>query len=73
MKAHDRGEFAAQLVTDPFIEILGPEKSLHMGQKSPDFRSPKSRGNPDLLFNLLSIILMFYFIMNITWKEKQKA
>ena len=44
MKAHDRGEFAAQLVTDPFIEILGPEKSLHMGLKSPDFRSPKSRG-----------------------------
>ena len=46
MKAHDRGEFAAQLVTDPFIEILGPEKSLHMGLKSRDFRSPKSRGNP---------------------------
>jgi len=36
LKAHDRGEFAAQLVTDPFIEILGPEKSLHMGLKSPE-------------------------------------
>ena len=28
MKAHDRGEFAAQLVTDPFIEILGPESDF---------------------------------------------
>ena len=46
MKAHDHGEFAAQVVTDPFIEILGPEKSLHMGLKSPDFRFPKSRANP---------------------------
>ena len=49
LKAHDRGEFAAQLVTDPFIEILGPEKSLHMGLKSPDFRSQKSRGNPAIV------------------------
>ena len=46
MKAHDRSEFAAQLVTDPFIEILGPENSIHMVLKSPDFRSPKLRGNP---------------------------
>ena len=34
-------------MTDPFIEILGPEKSLHMGLKSPDIRSPKLRGNPE--------------------------
>ena len=31
------------------IEILGPEKSIYMDLKSPDFRSPKSRGNPAIV------------------------
>ena len=63
MKVHDRGEFAAQLVTDPFIEILGPEKSLHMGLKSPEkswFQISKFAREPCFSNALLELMLTHY-------------
>ena len=52
LKAH--GGFAGQLVTGLFIELLVPEKSLHVGLKSADFKFSKSFGNPVRLWNFFS-------------------